>query len=47
MQRGTNDEGDPLDPGGDPGGNPLPIGNEMGILTLMAGLFAIYKWLKK
>ena len=47
MQRGTTGEDDPLDPGGDPGGNPLPIGNEMGILTLMAGLFAIYKWFKK
>lgn len=47
MQRGTTAEDDPLDPGGDPTGNPLPLGDEMGILILFAGLFALYKWLKK
>ena len=48
MQRGTEDEeDDPLDPGNEPGGGALgmPLNNELGILILLASLFAIYKWL--
>lgn len=46
MQRGEEDENDPLDSGGDPTGPPLPIGDELGILLLFAGMFAFYKWLR-
>jgi hypothetical protein len=44
IQRGTTEDGDPLDPGGDPTGNPLPIGNELGVLFSLALIFSIYKW---
>ncbi len=46
MQRGEEDEVDPMDPGGDPTNPPLPIGNELGVLMLFAGIFAFYKWLR-
>lgn len=46
MQRGTTGEDDPLDPGGDPLGEPLPLGDEFGILLLLSSIFAIYKWIR-
>jgi len=49
MQKGDEDDpppsGDPVDPGGEPTGDPLPIGNELGILLLLASVFSIYKWM--
>lgn len=44
IQRGATEEGDPLDPGGDPTGDPLPIGNELGILLFFVLIFSVYKW---
>jgi len=45
MQRAGNSEDD-SDPGGDPTGPPLPVGDELGILFLFAALFSLYKWLR-
>jgi len=45
MQKGTNDEDDPVDPAGDPLGDPLPLDNELVILLLFSAFFALYKWL--
>ncbi len=45
MQKGTNDEDDPLDAGGDPTGTELPLDNELVILLILSAIFALYKWL--
>lgn len=46
MQRGAAEEEDPLDPGGDPTGNPLPLNGEWVLIVLAAGYIAL-KALKK
>jgi hypothetical protein len=46
MQRGAADEGDPLDPGGDPTGDPLPLNGEWFMILLAIGYTAL-KILKK
>lgn len=43
MQRGTQNEEDPLDPGGDPGGNPLPLDNELIVLMVIAMVYLLSK----
>jgi len=48
LQKGTEDEEDPLDPSGDPVEPPLgmPLGDEMWTLLFIALIFAFYKWLR-
>lgn len=45
MQK-AGEEDDPLDPGGDPIGDPLPLGDDLGILILLVSIFTVYKWYK-
>lgn len=45
MQKGTQGTEGPLDPGNEPLEDPLPIGDELGILMLLVSLFTFYKWL--
>jgi hypothetical protein len=47
MQKGTEDEENPLDPGDDPSGDPLPLGDDLGILMLIASIFVLYIRFKK
>ncbi len=47
MQKGTEDEAKPLDPGKDSSGDPLPLGDDLGILMLIASFFALYIRFKK
>jgi hypothetical protein len=46
MQRGAAEDENPLDPGGDPNGNPLPLNGEWVLIVLAAGYIAL-KALKK
>ena len=38
---------DELDPGGDPNGNPLPLGNDLLVLFSIAVIFSAYKYFRK
>ncbi len=43
LQKSTNETSNNSDPGGDPNGNPIPVGNEFPVLLLLASSYFIYK----